>query len=131
MRLKLDENLGHAAADLFRQVGHDADTVPGEGLAGAPDDEIHKACQREERCLVTLDLDFSNPLVFPPAECAGIAVLRLPRRASHSDLLLACQTLVAALARQEIAGKLWVIQRGRVREYRPAEGNENTSSSPG
>lgn len=126
MRLKLDENLGHNAADLFRDAGHDIETVPGEGLASSPDDVILDACRREQRCLVTLDLDFSNPLIVPPERHAGIAVLRLPRRPSQADLLLACRTLIAALARQDIAGKLWVIQRGRVREYQPDKGNGDT-----
>lgn len=119
MRLKLDENLGHMAADLFRQAGHDVETVPGEGLASSPDGHILNACQQEQRCLVTLDLDFSNPLRFPPERHFGIAVLRLPRQPSPRDLLFACQTLDAALAREKIAGKLWTVQRGRVRKYHP------------
>jgi len=31
----------------------------------------------KNRCIVTLDLDFLNPLVFPPEDYSGIAVLRL------------------------------------------------------
>jgi hypothetical protein len=46
-------------------------------------------------------------------------VLRLPARPSHDDLLLACRTLIAALAQETITGKLWTVQRGRIREYRP------------
>ena len=38
---------------------------------------------------------------------------------SHDDLLLACRTLIAALAQETITGKLWTVQRGRIREYRP------------
>jgi predicted nuclease of predicted toxin-antitoxin system len=57
MRLKLDENLGRAAADLFRQARHEVETVGSEGLSGSPDEDIIAACQREQRGLVTLDLD--------------------------------------------------------------------------
>jgi hypothetical protein len=66
VNLKLDENLGQTAAELFRQAGHGVEVVP-----------------------------------------------------SHDDLLLACPTLLAALARETITGKLWTVQRGRSREYRP------------
>jgi hypothetical protein len=38
---------------------------------------------------------------------------------SHDDLLLACRTLIAALAQEIITGKLWTVQRGRIREFRP------------
>ena len=40
------------------------------------------ACGSEARGLVTLDLDFANPLVFPPEDFAGIAVLRVDDHAS-------------------------------------------------
>ena len=117
MRLKLDENLGGTAAALLRSGGHEVATVPGQGLSKATDREVIAACQSERRCLVTLDLDFGNPLLFDPAEYAGIAVLRLPARISHQDLLEACNTLIAGLTKRDIAGKLWIVRRGRIREY--------------
>jgi hypothetical protein len=64
-------------------------------------------------------MDFSNPLIFPPKDYCGIAVLRLPVHATPDDLWTGCQTLIAALAKEDVTGKLWVVQRGRVREYVP------------
>jgi predicted nuclease of predicted toxin-antitoxin system len=68
VNLKLDENLGHTAAELFRQAGHGVETVHSQRLSGAPDAAVIALCQREQRCLVTLDLDFGNPLPFKPSE---------------------------------------------------------------
>jgi len=119
MKLKLDETLGHRSADLFQLAGHDVEMVQGEGLSGASDADIIAACQREERCLITLDSDFGNPLVFKPWEYSGIAVLHLPSKPSPDDLRLACLTLVHGLEQSNISGKLWSVQRGRVREYQP------------
>jgi predicted nuclease of predicted toxin-antitoxin system len=117
MRLKLDENLGRAAAGVLQSAGYDVQTVPQQGLSQASDREVIAACRAEQRCLVTLDLDFGNPLVFDPAAYAGIAVLRLPGRPSHQDIVDACRTLVAGLRREDIEGKLWIVQRSRIREY--------------
>jgi hypothetical protein len=117
MKLKLDENLGKTAASLLQSAGYDTQTVPGQGLSKATDREVIAACQSERRCLVTLDLDFGNPLLFDPADYAGIAVLRLPPRPVHQDLVDACNTLIAALNKRDISGKLWIVQRGRIREY--------------
>ncbi len=128
MKLKLDENLGHSAAELFRQAGHDVAMVRAQGLSGFPDEDVLAVCRQEARCLVTLDLDFGNPLMFRPWEHAGIAVLRLPPKASPDDLLLACRTLVRALEQDTIAGKLWSVERWRIREYRPDRLEEEESS---
>lgn len=87
------------------------------GLCKATDHELIGVCQAEQRCLVTLDVDFGNPLVFDPAGYSGIVVLRLPPRAAHEDIIDACRTLVAGLERGDIGGRLWIVQRGRVREY--------------
>jgi len=117
MKFKLDENLGKTAVGILRDAGHDVQTVPAQGLCKATDRELIATCQSERRGLVTLDLDFGNPLLFDPAEYTGIAVLRLPPRPSHQDIGDACQTLIAALKQGDISGKLWIVQRGRVREY--------------
>ncbi len=119
MKLKLDENLGHRIAQIFRTAGHDVEMIRAEGLSGCVDEQVLAAYQREDRGLVTLDLDFSNPLVFEPTHYAGIAVLRLPAKPSADDLALACQTLIKGLEQGRIAGKLWSVERWRIREYRP------------
>jgi predicted nuclease of predicted toxin-antitoxin system len=68
VRITLDENLGRTAAALLRDAGHDAATVLDQGLASAADRALIAACHTEARCLVTLDVEFSNPFLFPPAE---------------------------------------------------------------
>jgi hypothetical protein len=37
MRIKLDENMPASLVLALQALGHDVDTVPGEGLAGEPD----------------------------------------------------------------------------------------------
>jgi len=120
MKLKLDENLGQRTSELFKRQGHDVSTVPEQNLSSAPDRKLIEICRRERRCLVTLDLDFGNPLLFRPADYAGIAVLRLPARPSHQDLLDVAETLAKALTQEAVEGKLWIVQKGRIREYQEA-----------
>ena len=121
MKLKLDENLGRRAQELFRRRGHDVVTVADQRLCAAPDGTLVQACHREQRCLVTLDLDFGNPLLFKPSEYAGIAVLRLPRKPSHADLLAAVESLLSGLEKDKIGGRLWLVQPGRIRTYQEPE----------
>ena len=70
MRFKLDENLDARLASLVAEGGHEADSVVAEGLGGKPDEELITACISEGRVLITLDLDFADPLRFPPARSA-------------------------------------------------------------
>lgn len=120
MQLKLDENLGNRARQLFSDAGHDVATVAEQGLAGAVDHRVIEVCGAERRCLVTLDLDFSNPFIFPPDQYAGIAVLR-PRRLTTDELYATIKTLIATLAIDPIEGKLWTVERHRIRVYLPED----------
>lgn len=60
MKIKLDENLPARLADLLKSWGHDADTVADEGLKGRPDPDIWAAARKENRFLITQDLDFPS-----------------------------------------------------------------------
>jgi predicted nuclease of predicted toxin-antitoxin system len=120
-RIKLDENLGRRGAQLLQDAGHDVSTVYEQQLTSAPDHALIDICRKEDRCLVTLDLDFSNPLVFKPADYAGIAVIRVPSKITAEMIAKRVQVLILALARSEIRGKLWIVQEKGIREYLPIE----------
>lgn len=120
MLLKLDENLGVRGRQLLSDAGHDVATVASQGLSGAVDRRVIEVCGAEHRCLVTLDLDFSNPFAFPPEQYAGIAVLR-PRRLNPDEIDATVKTLIAALAQGSIKGMLWTVERHRIRVYLPEE----------
>jgi predicted nuclease of predicted toxin-antitoxin system len=122
VKLKLDENLGAPGAEQFRQAGHDVSTVSEQELCSATDRKLSEVYRIERRCLVTLGLEFGNPLIFKPKDYSGIAVLRLPRLPTPGDLFDAINTLAQGLARKDIEGQLWIIQRGKIREYQPEEG---------
>lgn len=121
MRLKLDENLGLRWVSVLRAAGHDVDTVHDEGLRGADDQAVLDGAVAANRALITLDLDFSNPLRFPPAETEGIAVLRVSDRAGRDEIDAVVEHLTDALSSAELAGHLWVIDASRVRQYQPPD----------
>jgi len=117
LKLKLDENLGKVCAQVFAVAGHDCSTVSLQGRSGASDSVIIAHCRGEARALVTLDRDFSNPLLFKPSDYRGIAVLRPRSPVSPLELKSLCLTLCGGLSRDELDGHLWIIELGRIRIY--------------
>jgi predicted nuclease of predicted toxin-antitoxin system len=128
VKFKLDENVSRAAAALLREAKFDVVTVSDQELEGARDPDLIGCCVREERCLITMDAEFGNPLLYPPRHYRGIVLLRLPGRATTELIRETVRTLRdALLASGSPAGSsiplpgpdrhLWVVQPGRVRLY--------------
>lgn len=114
MRFKTDENLPREVADLLGQAGHDAKRVDEQGLAGVADPGVAAVCLVEGRAIVTLDTDFMDGRRYPPASYAGIIVLR-PHRQSVPRLAAMTARFVALLGAEPLAGKLWIVDDGRIR----------------
>ena len=117
MKLKLDENLGNAAREALESAGHDVSTVVHQRLQAMLDDDLIQQCKREGRALVSLDLDFANPLQYNPVDFPGIAVLRLPTQPAPHVLDQLIRTLIGGLAGESLAGRLWIVEIGRLRIY--------------
>jgi predicted nuclease of predicted toxin-antitoxin system len=60
VKVKLDENIPVSLVEALASLGHDVQTVIGQGLTGRADAEIWRQCQLEDRLLMTQDLDFSD-----------------------------------------------------------------------
>lgn len=121
MQFKLDENLGRRGQTLLEDAGHSASTVSIQGLEGAVDDVLIEVCRVEERVLVTLDLDFANPVHYPPSKYAGIIVLRPTKEPKHEDILECLKVMLRGLQNiDNLLGKLWVVSKTQIREYAPA-----------
>jgi predicted nuclease of predicted toxin-antitoxin system len=114
MRFKIDGNLPRESADLLTQANFDAVTVIAERMGGGPDPELATVCKSEGRVLVTLDLDFADIRAYPPAEYPGFIVLR-PTSQAKSHVLKLLQLVIDRLSREELTGKLWVVDEGGIR----------------
>jgi predicted nuclease of predicted toxin-antitoxin system len=117
MKFKLDENFGVRMQRLFVDAGHDVQTVRRQSLGGASDKRLYEVCLREQRCMVTLDLDFANVLRFPPQESSGIAVIRSSQNPSLGTLEKLIRQLLGALESTSISGQLWIVELGRIRMH--------------
>jgi predicted nuclease of predicted toxin-antitoxin system len=121
MKFKLDENFGTRTQRVFRGAGHDVQTVRDEGLEGSSDQNLYDVCRFEQRCLVTLDLDFADTIRFQPVQGPGIAVIRLPKNPSLPLLEQLVRQFLEMLTKMSISGRLWVVEIGRIRVHQAPE----------
>ncbi|MBI3468738.1 MAG: DUF5615 family PIN-like protein [Planctomycetes bacterium] len=114
MKFKIDENLpAEIVADL-RAAGHEADTVPDQGLAGSVDPVILAAVQREGRVLLTMDIGIGDIRAYPPEQYPGIVLFRLRRSGRGTSLALVRKHL-PALLQSELVGHLRVVSEAGIR----------------
>jgi len=116
VKVKLDENVHGDVAGVLTSVGHDVTTAYKQGLAGRPDKDIADAVRAEGRCLITSDLDFSDPRKFSPSQFAGIVVLRLHVPTSRLQVESITRFLAA---KPQLMGKLWIVEETRARDWTP------------
>jgi predicted nuclease of predicted toxin-antitoxin system len=114
VKFKIDENLPQEFAELLCKASHDAESVFDEGLVGEADSTIIDVCKIEERCLITLDLDFSDMRTYPPSDLPGLIVLRLRNQDKFSVVALVPK-LVELFNLEKVTGRLWIVEEDRVR----------------
>jgi hypothetical protein len=73
--------------------------------------------------MVTLDLDFSDVLRFPPQQGRGIVVIRVPHNPTLPLLEQLIRQFLQTLETMPIENKLWIVETGRIRVHQ-TEGKE-------
>jgi predicted nuclease of predicted toxin-antitoxin system len=118
VKFKLDENLPASAAAILASAGHDVDTIPAEGLTGAPDPDVVFAATGAGRILISLDVGLGDIRAYPPGSHAGIMVLRLPDQ-SAATVITTIGDLASLAELASPAGSVAVLQRGLLRIRHP------------
>jgi predicted nuclease of predicted toxin-antitoxin system len=117
-RLKVDEDLSPAIADLLNARGYDAVTVGDQGWQGLPDDELWGRIQAEGRWLVTGDKEFADLRRNPAGSHAGIILLRSREESRRSYVEIAA-IAIDRVSLDEVPGSVIVATEKRVRIRRP------------
>ena len=96
----LDENLSSETANFLNALGYSAKTVAQFGFGGADDRRIAELSARENRILVTLDLDFGEMYYFGIAGQLSIVILRI-----HDQTVEAVNRALRGLLESGMLGK--------------------------
>jgi predicted nuclease of predicted toxin-antitoxin system len=112
MRFLVDENLPVDVSELVQREGHDVLYLAQSGYRGATDEEVWSLAVREERIIVTRDLDF--PVMDSPRP-PGLILVRLPDTFTRKQIARVMSEFVASAAFQRVVGTITVVSPGRVR----------------
>ena len=114
MRFLADMGVSVSVAAALRARGHDVAHASERGLARAPDDVLLATARREQRIVLTFDLDFGDPLAASGAELPSGVIFRLRDQTpalATPRLLRLLEERSADLA----GGALVVVERARYR----------------
>lgn len=114
MKFKIDENLPVELVSTLYEAGYNAETVYQEQLKGCSDKALLDNCLREERILVTLDLDFSDIKSYPPEKYKGIIVLRLIDQ-SRQTVVRTFKRALQFMEYEPLSGCLWIVDEKKIR----------------
>lgn len=114
MKFKIDENLPVEIAEILRAREFDAETVIEENLNGKSDELVSKVCLKENRVLITLDLDFSDTRNYPPDLHPGFIVIRVKNQ-SKNNIINLFGKIVPFLQEENIKNRLIILEENKIR----------------
>ena len=117
MRFLVDMPLSPALAVWLGQKGHDALHVSDLGLAKAPDVEILEFAGREQRTIITADLDYPRLLALAQAEGPGLVLFR-GGNYSEQEIQIRLQRVLETISNEDLPKSIVVVEKSRIRQRR-------------
>ena len=115
MRFLIDENLPFSLVQLLQSSGHDIVDVAASPVRGASDEQLWKLAAREQRVLITKDLDFPFPHIrpYPP----GLILIRVPDTFTGDQItkLFSKSLRLKKIRLKNFRGHITVVTPGQVR----------------
>lgn len=115
MKFFLDENLPRSLTKDLAKLGFEVSHAAETGLRGSSDYAIADYAKKQNAILITKDLEFGSPLLYPKETHYGLLVLRLPH---WFDRKAIAENLIRFLQRIEppdLVHKIVILEVGRYR----------------
>ncbi|MCI0589833.1 MAG: DUF5615 family PIN-like protein [Planctomycetes bacterium] len=125
--LWIDESLPRAIAVALREGGFEARDVRDLGMRGRTDREILAEATAAGAVVISGDLDFANPLRFPPESHGGVVVLRFRRGPARGEGARALVGFLKQAGESSVRQAITILEPGRARRFgRPQSGRPTT-----
>lgn len=114
MNFFLDANLPVSSKEIFDEVGtawHARDV----NLASATDEEILLFAIKKKTILVTRDLEFGNPYLYPKDSHCGLIILRVPFRFTAAQINKVFKEFLSSIEIQHLKNAITIVEPGKIR----------------
>lgn len=115
LQVLVDEDLPRSTAALLQSLSIDAQDVRDVGLKGASDAQVFEYAQKEERIIITRDIEFGNILKYPPPRHYGVIVVRLPNTYVRYQILGVIRTFFVEVEKKELVRHIVVLEIDKYR----------------
>jgi predicted nuclease of predicted toxin-antitoxin system len=114
MRFLADMGVSQKVVEWLRTNGHDAVHLRDEGLQRLPNGEIFQKAGREQRIVLTFDLDFGEILASSAGQIVSVVLFRL--RNTRTDFVIQRIDAVLSKSSSELSqGAIVIVEDGRHR----------------
>lgn len=117
MKFLIDMPLSPALGVWLRQQSHDAVHASDLGLAKALDVEILEFASREQRVILTADLDYPRLLALAQSEGPGLILFR-GGNYSEQEVINRLERALETVTNEDLPKLIVVVEKGRIRQRR-------------
>lgn len=119
LKVLVDEDLPRSTAALLQSLGINAIDVRDVGLKAASDTQVFEYAQKEERIIITRDVEFGNILKYPPRSHYGVIVIRLPNTYVRDQILGVIRKFFVEVEKKELVRHIVVLEvdKYRIRSF--------------
>lgn len=114
MKFLIDMPVTPDAVPHLRAAGHDAIHAVDLGLSRSPDSQVLEVARREERVIVTADLDYPRLIALHQADRPGVVLFR-GGAYSDTEMLALLDRVLAQASALDLGHSIVVVDRTRIR----------------
>ena len=114
MKFLVDMPISPGLSALLREEGHDAVHAAETGLARATDEVLLATARREDRVIITADLDFGRLLALAASDGPGVILIR-GGIYSEAEIRELIQRVLELVREQDLRNSMTVLDKRRLR----------------
>lgn len=114
MNFFIDANLPYSSKEVFKTIGRTSHAKD-EGLQNASDEKIFNFALKEKAILITRDLEFANPYLFPRDLYHGLIIIRVPFYFTAKQINKTLTEFISHTKIEELKNTICVVEPGKIR----------------